>query len=838
MPQSRLSPALPAYSREIARWALIVGLTMLLTATPLPGAPGDLDRTFGTNGAVTIRMGPEVLGDYPYGIGLQASGKIILSSFVTTSSYGMVQYHSNGTLDTGFGTNGVFLGEFPVTQRGIAMALQPDGHILQLDSRYAVARHNPDGSLNLNFVAPPFLGASDTSFTMAVDQNGRVVVGGYVRHFEGAKVEEDFQLIRYNNNGSIDSTFDFDGRVTTDFGDHDACTGIAFQNDGKIIAGGYSGDPGGTFLRSWRLARYNIDGTLDTSFSEDGKLGVAPSRYFSRPTVAIQPDGKIILGGTADNWMVLARFNTNGTPDVSFGNNGTVLFLAGPASSTCAAIGVQRDGKIVAVGRASADYQKFDVAVVRFESDGTPDTGFGHNGIVTTQAGSSLNSADALALQPDGKILVAARIRDGLYSLSAIFRYLGDSGPSISAQPTGQVVNIGANVTFTVTASGSSPLGYQWLHNGANIDGATNPSLSLTNVQISDAGTYSVVVSNHVGTAQSSNAVLRVNRIPIADAGATVRLVITSNSNSPVILDASRSSDPDGDLLTYRWLTAGDAQPIATGVVAIVTLARGAHPITLEVSDGIASDSDSVTVEVIDAEEGIRGLLAEVEGSDLLQGHKAPLEAHLRQAGKFVEDARLSVALIHLERFKAKVVGSVLESAPELARQWIAAADLIIAALKSAPGEASRLQRLIGLLAAAEISDNTRSVLETSLQLPNANHGGGGPNIAQLNEFMAACESELGTSDPQLCRLLTENAREAVLELRGDALRVCPTLNRELNRIELRFFGFAGERYCIACSTNLVDWQLLGVAREIEANDFYFEDAELDGRRFYRLVTP
>jgi hypothetical protein len=169
--------------------------------------------------------------------------------------------------------------------------------------------------------------------------------------------------------------------------------------------------------------------------------------------------------------------------------------------------------------------------------------------------------------------------------------------PVITAQPTNQLVTVGDSVTFSVTASGTMPLSYQWSVNTTNINDATNATLTLNNVQLSDAGYYSVTVTNPYGSAASSKALLKVNQPPVADATATAPLVISvNNSNATVVLNGSLSHDPDGDSLQYTWYQTGSSNPLATGIIAVVVLPVGTNSITLFVSDGLASSQQTITV--------------------------------------------------------------------------------------------------------------------------------------------------------------------------------------------------------------------------------------------------
>ncbi|HLZ54003.1 MAG TPA: LamG-like jellyroll fold domain-containing protein, partial [Verrucomicrobiae bacterium] len=192
--------------------------------------------------------------------------------------------------------------------------------------------------------------------------------------------------------------------------------------------------------------------------------------------------------------------------------------------------------------------------------------------------------------------------------------------PLIQVQPQGQTVNAGDTATFSVVAEGTLPLYYQWFFDSNALMGATSPTLTLTNTRPDQGGIYSVVVSNAVGVAVSSNALLHVNQIPVADASATVaRVVVCTDTNAAVVLNGTRSYDLDGDPLQYLWFENGMNTPLATGAVAEVMLPPGTYPIALVVSDGLAADTNVVVVKVLTATQAIEDLIAVINGSDIKQ---------------------------------------------------------------------------------------------------------------------------------------------------------------------------------------------------------------------------
>ena len=211
-----------------------------------------------------------------------------------------------GDLDTTFGDDGRVTTAFPGSygDAAYAVAIQPDGKIVAAGSNsninsadFAVARYNTDGTLDDNFadsgtVTTDFFNGPDYAKAVAIQVNGKIVAGGTAR----AGGHDNFALVRYNPDGSLDTTFSGNGKVYTDFGVSSYLSGLAIQSDGKIVAVGSSyRDGGGT---DFAVVRYNHNGSLVTSFSGDAKLifDFGGSSANAR-AVAIQPDGKVEVAG-------------------------------------------------------------------------------------------------------------------------------------------------------------------------------------------------------------------------------------------------------------------------------------------------------------------------------------------------------------------------------------------------------------------------------------------------------------------------------------------------------------------------------------------------------------
>jgi uncharacterized delta-60 repeat protein len=259
--------------------------------------------------------------------------------------------------------------------------------------------------------------------------------------------------------GELDPTFGSGGEVLTEIGgtgNVDVALDVAIQRDGKLVASGYT--TGGGF--GFALARYNPDGSLDTSFGDGGKVVTATSGGAGW-AVALQQDGKIVVAGeTLENGgdeFALARYNTDGSLDTSFGTGGRVVTNVGGLASVAFDVAIQRNGKIVAAGFALVSggppptTEHADFALVRYNPDGTLDTGFGDGGEVTTEIGDGGSVAEALAIQWNGKIVVAGTSTGSSDSDFALARFTDHGSLDTSFGTNGEVTtDISGSQSFDV----------------------------------------------------------------------------------------------------------------------------------------------------------------------------------------------------------------------------------------------------------------------------------------------------------------------------------------------------------------------------------------------------
>ena len=315
----------------------------------------------------------------------------------------------------------------PGTYTITATATDKDGAASATASRFVTISSTPPGELDTTFgttgkVTTPIGTGSDNGTACAVQSDGKIVVVGSTAVAGGG----DWTVVRYLPNGSLDPSFDGDGKVTTSFGSGaETAYGVAIQPDGKIVVCGQATVGG---LSDTALARYNPNGSLDTTFDGDGMLTTAvtaQSDYAIR--VAIQPDGKIVTVGDAFNGtsdVGVCRYLTNGTLDATFDGDGKLTMAVGPSDNDYGrGLALQPDGKIVISGLAITAGGTFDFFVLRLNANGSPDTSFDGDGKVTTAIGSGHDFGTSVMVQSDGKIVLVGQTANGAVFDVAIVRY-------------------------------------------------------------------------------------------------------------------------------------------------------------------------------------------------------------------------------------------------------------------------------------------------------------------------------------------------------------------------------------------------------------------------------
>jgi len=401
-----------------------------------PVSNNPIDSTFGISGLASMNVSPT--GGSVNDLVKLSDGSLLVVGNVSlnipgsnSTEYGMAKFSEEGVADISFGTNGLAVSEFGVLN-GYKMvaAEQPSGKILlartsQASKDFEVVRFNADGSLDLPFgtggvVITSFGSRTAQVYDITVLTDGKFIVSG--NYFDG--VRENFAVARYNVDGTLDLSLNSTGKLLTQ-----VTTGFVFNNsviaqaDGKILVSGTETSPSAGFV----LVRYNNNGSLDTDFGTLGFVRAPQTTVNANGAYATQlSNGKYIVAGLLSdgtgNTFTVARYNTNGTLDIDFGTSGVASHLVNGGSIGVAQVTLQSDGKIIVVG--TTPYGAYDhLTLVRFNSDGTLDETFGIGGSILSKVGLNGSNGNSLVVQPDNKIVAAATIKNTTNEFGLI-RYL------------------------------------------------------------------------------------------------------------------------------------------------------------------------------------------------------------------------------------------------------------------------------------------------------------------------------------------------------------------------------------------------------------------------------
>ena len=436
--------------------AVVAALTISIAAQ---AAIGDLDPTFGAGGKVTSFVGGS--NSTANAVAVQSDGKILVAGVPL-----LTRYNSDGLLDTTFGTNGIVMNSG--INQGKDVVIQPDGKILVTGNptntrvEFGVARFNSNGSLDTSFgtngIASHSIYPSDNLDPgnvrfVALQSDGKILVAGEQR-LVCCNVSTLFQVIRYNSDGSEDRVYENDSGIENDI------TALVIQPDGKILLSGNTDDGNAPGYRM-AFVRLNPDFTYNSTLDGGGPL---PTDFgnvgFIDYSIALQPDGKIIAVGqlgctfsgscpTPGYKFALARFNSNGSTDTTFGTNGVVTnnfnIMIDPSETGAVQLKniiIQPDGRLI-VGLDTFDGSHYHFLLARFNANGSPDTSFGNAGQITTAFSTPDDHLHSIILQPDGKIVAAGSTSNGTNTGIALARYVVANVKSVTATFISEAANDG-----------------------------------------------------------------------------------------------------------------------------------------------------------------------------------------------------------------------------------------------------------------------------------------------------------------------------------------------------------------------------------------------------------
>jgi uncharacterized delta-60 repeat protein len=437
---------------------------------------------------------------------------------------------------------------------------------------FAVARYeadgDPDPTFSMDGMLTTDLGGFDRAEGVAIAGGSTIVAAGTADTPGGAL----FAIARYETDGDPDPTFSNDGELTTDLGvrTSDAASGLAVQSGGQILVAGVSrirsGSPPGFVSEGpgdFVLTRYEPDGDLDPAFSGDGKVDTQVANGFGdrANAVAIQGDGKIVVAGLGideqgadDEDFAIARYRADGNPDPTFSGDGILTTdLDGQDSVDVAnAVAVQPDGAIVVAGSSDGDF-----AVARYQPNGDVDTTFGGDGKLTTDFGSGLDEARGIAIQSNGAIVVSGGSEAGGL---AIARYKPDGDPDLFGGTDGKLTDS----FFEGFAAGQ---GVAVQPNGAIVVTGGAPVFGLARYEPDGDPDTSFGGDGKVTTdfgAENDFA----NDVAIQPDGAIVAAGVARVPDTPV---ADCGGEPQMDFALARYLPNGDPDAGFSGDGALTT---------------------------------------------------------------------------------------------------------------------------------------------------------------------------------------------------------------------------------------------------------------------------
>ena len=514
------------------------------------------------------------------------------------------------------------------------LALQSDGKILAAGTssdECTLARYNKDGSLDTSFGGSGKVHTrtdyrSCYAHSLAVQADGKILLAGTSISSDG--LSGDFALMRYNKDGSLDSSFDVDGKVTHSFPNSDTSDygrSVAIQSDGKIIMGGYNiwhkGKIGGNYASVTELIRFNSNGSVDNDFGglDNGDLYIRfinSSNYGRTYSIKVQTDDKILVGGydyddagTTSYDFALARLNKNGSYDTVYGNptmgfgfNGKVItnllttggnsFNADQAYS----IAIQTDGKIVQVG--VTEYNNW-LSLVRYNSDGSLDTSFDGDGKVSTYL---QGSGESVAIQTDGKIVVAVSTTDHIFTLvrynkigsldvtfdgdgivKTNFGYPTAFADSVAVQPDGKIVVGGStngdfalaryntNGSLDITFDAVNTLNGTANYNNRNIAVALDSSVQIYDAELAAQGNYngaSIKLYRHGGAASqdvfSGSGNLNITNDNAALSGIVIGQVVNGNGAMTLTFNSNATQERVNTALSSLAYSNSSTNPPAS----------------------------------------------------------------------------------------------------------------------------------------------------------------------------------------------------------------------------------------------------------------------------------
>jgi uncharacterized delta-60 repeat protein len=434
-------------------WIRYLFLLCLLTMTArTEGQPGALDHSFGQYGQATACTGPSPC--FADDVVLLPDGRFLVAGSAwngTDTDFAVWRFQADGSLDDSFGSGGVAVVDIMGGEdRSQALTLRPDGGMVlagygrmgSLDG-FALAAFDAEGQLDMQFgdmgvVRLPYGSGAARFYGVAMQPDGKILAAGMAR----IGAHNTFTALRLQSDGMPDSDFGNNGVATIQLGGNATAFALALQSDGRLLLAGQARE-GST--DDFALVRLLPNGHLDLDFGVDGIVltdidGGNDTGY----ALGLQPDGRILVGGTArvatTHRFALVRYTPDGTLDPTFGEEGIATTAPGMLNDIAHDLAIQEDGRILLAGRSPAA-GKWHFSLSRFESDGTPDMHFGDGGSVLIAFGDGDAYGHAIALGPNQRLLmVGSAWIQGLWYVGMIQVHLATMTPSQQVRSAASLV--------------------------------------------------------------------------------------------------------------------------------------------------------------------------------------------------------------------------------------------------------------------------------------------------------------------------------------------------------------------------------------------------------------
>ena len=416
----------------------IILFVFLFSGLGIAQHPGDLDKTFGNGGIVSVGIGGYF--DVAQEVALQKDGKIIVAGYghESSASYkgiSIARYLTDGNIDYDFGSLGVIQKQIKAVEGELnSIAIQNDGKIVAVGYSISSNTNNEDITLvrftkngrldesfgSTGFVVTEISNQKEVCEGVEIQPDGKIVIVGTTQH----NPSYDILLIRYDEDGQLDPYFGIGGIVITDISSGpDVGKSLAIQSDGKLIVAGFTYRENDFFMS---LLRYDSNGNLDSTFGKGGLAGTDVNTNVGKLDLVLQKDGKIILVGASNvettHHFTVLRFNNNGTLDQTFGDHGVTKTVIGDFSGA-ESVALDSQGNIVVAGTTELGKETFVVAM--YNQNGLLESSFGSSGITTVSFGeNSIDHAHSVIIDNNGNIIVAGEVTSS-YTTFGLVRIIG-----------------------------------------------------------------------------------------------------------------------------------------------------------------------------------------------------------------------------------------------------------------------------------------------------------------------------------------------------------------------------------------------------------------------------